>query len=84
MTAGPRHFIDLAPHSKSELRAILNEARRRKASRAGLTKGAPDPDRPLDGQVLAMIFQKNSTRTRVSFEMAMRQLGGAGYVEALD
>ena len=48
----------------------------RKAARAGLPKGAVDADAPLAGRVLALVFEKNSTRTRVSFDIAMRQLGG--------
>ncbi|KTQ95461.1 ornithine carbamoyltransferase [Aureimonas ureilytica] len=64
-----RHFIDLSCTTPGDLRAILKDARERKAQGR---KGA----RPLEGRMLAMIFEKPSTRTRVSFDVAMRQLGG--------
>jgi ornithine carbamoyltransferase len=81
----PRHFLDLDALDAPTARRILDEAHRRKRARAGLAKGAPDSDVPLRDHVLAGIFEKNSTRTRVSFDIAMRQLGGAMiYLSAAD
>lgn len=70
------HFISLADIPASELRTILDQAHAMKAARQGLPKGATDPTPALNGHTLAMIFEKSSTRTRFSFDMGMRQLGG--------
>jgi ornithine carbamoyltransferase len=73
MTPETRHFLDLSDFSGAELRRVLDasaaiKARRRKGERA--------KERPLEGKVLAMVFDKPSTRTRVSFDVGMRELGG--------
>jgi len=75
-----RHFLNLADAGGNALAAMINDAQDRKSARKSWPKGTPDADRPLDGHVLAMVFEKNSTRTRVSFDIAIRQLGGSALV----
>ena len=75
-----RHFLDLADAGGDAIAAMIADALDRKAARKDWPKGRPDADSPLGGRVLAMIFEKNSTRTRVSFDIAIRQLGGTSLV----
>jgi ornithine carbamoyltransferase len=71
-----RHFLDIHTTDAKDLRNILVASAKMKAARLGMPKGTREPSEPLKGKVLAMIFERPSTRTRVSFEMAMKQLGG--------
>ncbi|MES2752677.1 MAG: ornithine carbamoyltransferase [Pseudomonadota bacterium] len=72
MSKSPRHFLDLFDVSTKELRTIIDASIAMKKQR----KAGAKSDKPLDGKTLAMIFDKPSTRTRVSFDVGMRQLGG--------
>ena len=80
MSTPPRHFLDIWKLESSDLRLILDDARARKAARKGWPQARVDADAPGAERTLAMIFEKNSTRTRFSFDAAIRQLGGSGII----
>ncbi|MGV6812720.1 MAG: ornithine carbamoyltransferase [Brevirhabdus sp.] len=70
------HFLDLHKTDPGALRSMLTQAQAMKDARKGLPKGTPDADQPLAGHMVALIFEKPSTRTRVSFDVGVRQMGG--------
>ena len=74
------HFLDLHTTDPADLRSILDQARAMKAARAGRPRGTPDDDQPLRGRMVALVFEKPSTRTRVSFDVGVRQMGGESMV----
>jgi ornithine carbamoyltransferase len=70
------HFLDIDKTDPTALRTILDGAQAMKTARAGRPKGMPDDTQPLAGQMVALIFEKPSTRTRISFDVGVRQMGG--------
>ncbi len=70
------HFLDIHKTDPADLRKIIDNARSAKTARNGRPKGAPDDDQPLAGHIVALIFEKPSTRTRISFDVGVRQMGG--------
>ena len=70
------HFLDINTTDSADLRQIIDNAAAMKQSRNGRPKGAPDDALPLKDHMVALIFEKPSTRTRVSFDVGVRQMGG--------
>ena len=70
------HFLDIHQTAPTDLRFMIDQARAMKDARAGKPKGALDETQPLAGRMVALIFEKPSTRTRVSFDVGVRQMGG--------
>ena len=70
------HFLDIDRTDPADLRRMIDAARAMKAARGGRPRGMPDDEEPLAGRMVALIFEKPSTRTRVSFDVGVRQMGG--------
>ena len=71
-----KHFINLKDISTTDLRNIVIDAKRRKKKRKKLNTLEVDKDAPLKGKILIQMFEKSSLRTRISFYLAIKQLGG--------
>ena len=71
-----KNFLNISDTSIQDLKGILEQAKTMKTARIGLPKGACDEGRPLSQHIVALVFEKPSTRTRTSFDVGVRQLGG--------
>ena len=75
-----KNFINISDLSKSELRSIIDGAKKRKLERGEKPNSYPDVDQPIQGKTMIMFFAKTSTRTRISFDLAVKQLGGSSII----
>ena len=75
-----KNFLNISQVSAKELRSIIDEADSRKLKRINFNKSSLDPDKPFEGKSMVMIFEKPSTRTRISFDIAVKQLGGSSII----
>ncbi|MEK9918052.1 MAG: ornithine carbamoyltransferase [Pelagibacteraceae bacterium] len=71
------NFLNISDLSAQQLRQIIEEAKERKSNRKGFNKSEVDQDKPFAGKSMIMMFEKPSTRTRISFDIAAKQLGGS-------
>ena len=74
------NFINISDLSKNELRAIIDGAKKRKSERGKKPNSQSDSDQPIQGKTMIMFFAKPSTRTRISFDLAVKQLGGSSII----
>jgi len=75
-----KNFINISDLSKNELRSIIDSAKKRKSQRGEKPNSHPDEDQPIKGKTMIMFFAKTSTRTRISFDLAVKQLGGSSII----
>ena len=75
-----KNFLNISDLSSHDLRKIIEEAKTRKSKRENFNKSAVDLDKPFEGKSMIMIFEKPSTRTRISFDIAAKQLGGSSII----
>ena len=75
-----KHFINISDLSMNELKSIIDNAKKRKSARGKKPNSQPDSDQPIQGKTMIMLFGKPSTRTRISFDLAVKQLGGSSII----